>query len=87
MSRKLSLLVVLLFTLTSVALLIQALRGSSRHGDRAKTSSPERTGAAAASAHAGSKENGLAEALGTDDGFACAIFYAGDLTGNLETCG
>ena len=87
MSRKLTLMVVLLFTLASVALFIQALRGSSRRSERAQQLAREKRGTSTASAQSASKEPGLNDALGTDDGFACAVFYAGDLTGNLETCG
>ena len=29
----------------------------------------------------------IQERLGTDDGYAFALFYAGDIHGSLETCG
>ncbi|MBI4470798.1 MAG: hypothetical protein HY650_15900 [Acidobacteria bacterium] len=95
MTKKLKVFVALLFVVTSSVLLVQSFRGSSRpeFKDRS-TPGLARAIEAAEGAPAGQpaetgaeKAEALKSILGEDDGMACAIFFAADLSGNLETCG
>ncbi len=96
MSKRVALLAVVLFAIASAVLMVQSFRGSSRARDHGAATSDAKPDSESKEAPGGenrkesdpaAKAESLKSALGSDDGFASAIFYGADLTGNLETCG